>query len=54
MKILGVIILTLLVMSVAQAKTYKWVDTDGKIHYSDQPPPASIKKVENRTWGKTL
>lgn len=25
---------------------YKWVDNSGKVHYSDQPPPQSIKKVE--------
>ena len=23
---------------------YKWVDQDGKVHYSDQPPPAGAKK----------
>lgn len=25
---------------------YKWVDKDGKVHYSDQPPPKEIRKVE--------
>jgi len=25
---------------------YRWVDKDGRVHYSDQPPPSSIKKVE--------
>lgn len=25
---------------------YKWVDHNGKVHYSDQPPPQNIKKVE--------
>ncbi len=25
---------------------YKWTDKNGKVHYSDQPPPQSIKKVE--------
>jgi glutaredoxin len=30
---------------------YKWVGPDGKIVYSDQPPPANIKKVENRNLG---
>ncbi|MDR2239900.1 MAG: DUF4124 domain-containing protein [Zoogloeaceae bacterium] len=25
---------------------YKWVDKNGKVHYSDQPPPQEIKKVE--------
>ncbi len=25
------------------AQTYKWKDADGKMHYSDQPPPAGAK-----------
>lgn len=27
----------------AAAQTYKWTDPDGKIHYSDQPPPSAVK-----------
>jgi hypothetical protein len=27
----------------AVAQTYKWTDADGKVHYSDQPPPANAK-----------
>jgi len=27
----------------AAAETYKWTDAEGKVHYSDQPPPASVK-----------
>lgn len=27
----------------AAAQTYKWTDKDGKIHYSDQPPPSAAK-----------
>lgn len=27
----------------AQAGVTKWVDADGKVHYSDQPPPATAK-----------
>ena len=27
----------------AVAETYKWTDADGKVHYSDQPPPANVK-----------
>jgi hypothetical protein len=26
------------------AETYKWTDADGKVHYSDQPPPANAKE----------
>lgn len=38
----------------AQAELYRWVDADGKVHYSDQPPPANIKQVEKikATGGK--
>jgi len=35
--------------SLAQAaELYRWVDADGKVHYSDQTPPASAKKVEEK------
>jgi hypothetical protein len=27
----------------AVAETYKWTDAEGKVHYSDQPPPANAK-----------
>jgi hypothetical protein len=32
-----------LVAAPAAAQTYKWTDAEGKIHYSDQPPPANVK-----------
>lgn len=37
---------TWLIAAPAGAQTYKWKDADGKIHYSDQPPPASAKEEE--------
>jgi Domain of unknown function (DUF4124) len=33
-----------LVAAPAAAQTYKWTDADGKVHYSDQPPPANAKE----------
>ena len=30
----------------AAAELYKWTDENGKVHYSDQPPPANAKKSE--------
>jgi len=30
---------------------YKWVDKSGKVHYSDQPPPKEIKKVDQPRLG---
>ncbi|GAB1413991.1 hypothetical protein MASR1M97_27270 [Candidatus Desulfobacillus denitrificans] len=38
----------------ADAQTmYRWVDKDGKVHYSDQPPPKEIKKVDQPKLGVT-
>jgi hypothetical protein len=34
-----------------QAETYKWVDADGTVHYSDQPPPPSATKSERKKLG---
>jgi len=47
------LLLIMLTTSVAltQAETYKWVDADGKIHYSDQPPPPSARKSERKQLG---
>lgn len=33
---------------IAGGTAYKWVDEHGKVHYSDQPPPADAKKVERK------
>jgi hypothetical protein len=33
----------------AAAETYKWRDAEGKVHYSDQPPPASVKEATTVT-----
>jgi hypothetical protein len=35
----------------AQAETYKWVDADGKIHYSDHPPPPEARQIERKQLG---
>lgn len=45
----GTIVLCMLVGAMsAHAQVYKWVGPDGKIQYSDTPPPASAK-VQPRT-----
>lgn len=48
MRIVRACLLSMLAFSfAASAQTlYKWVDKSGKVHYSDQPPPREIKKVE--------
>lgn len=42
------LLLSLLVSANAHAQLYKWVAPDGKVSYSDTPPPSSIKKVEEK------
>ncbi|MBS4098382.1 MAG: glutaredoxin family protein [Sulfuricella sp.] len=33
----------------AEAGTlYKWTDSSGKVHFSDQPPPQSVKEVQEK------
>lgn len=48
MRIAAISLLSLAVLaSSADAQNlYRWVDKDGKVHYSDRPPPSEIKKVE--------
>lgn len=42
--LLAMILCTGFVALPASAQTYKWTDAEGKIHYSDQPPPANAKE----------
>lgn len=40
------------VYSAQSASLYRWVDAEGKVHYTEQPPPPSAaKKVEEKTIG---
>jgi hypothetical protein len=44
MKRLSVALALALCMALpALAQTYKWVDSDGRVQYSDKPPPGNIK-----------
>lgn len=44
--------LLLILFALASANAFaglsKWVDADGKVHYSDQPPPANVKATTLR------
>ncbi|MEK7792101.1 MAG: DUF4124 domain-containing protein, partial [Pseudomonadota bacterium] len=42
------VLLSFLVSMVAQAQVYKWVDQNGKIQYSDQPPPSGAVQNEKK------
>lgn len=35
----------------AQQTVYRWVDKDGKVHFSDTPPPKDIEKSTQRRVG---
>ncbi len=41
--VLGLVLTSLMSGSVVAAKLYKWVDEDGKVHYSDKVPPSQNK-----------
>lgn len=42
------ILALLLTAASAQAQMYKWVGPDGKVNYTDTPPPKSAKNVEQK------
>jgi len=46
-----VLILALLAAGAAHAQLYKWVGPDGKVTYSDVPPPKTAAKVEQKNIG---
>lgn len=50
-KRIGLILLCLLAGLAQAGQMYRWVDADGKVHYTDQPPPASVKNVEEKNLG---
>lgn len=39
----------LLCAASAHAELYKWVDANGKVNYTDTPPPPNISKVEKKS-----
>ncbi|SFN33020.1 protein of unknown function [Formivibrio citricus] len=43
MKRTAVLLFALTVSGVAAAAVYKWTDADGKVHYSNMPPPTGTK-----------
>ncbi|MEM7406944.1 MAG: DUF4124 domain-containing protein [Pseudomonadota bacterium] len=50
-RLLTLVLLLLAVGGVADAKVYKWVDSNGRVHYSEKPPPEAkdaAKQVEIR------
>jgi hypothetical protein len=45
MKRIAVILGALALSAVAYGQMYKWVDKEGKTHYTDTPPPSDAKSV---------
>ena len=45
-----VVAIALPTMSDAQ-QVYRWVDSDGRVQYSDQPPPPGTKNVQEKNVG---
>jgi glutaredoxin len=48
MRKLAIAVAAMLVAATAGAQMYRWVDKDGKVHYTDAPPPGAAKSVEKR------
>jgi hypothetical protein len=44
------IALTALAGAALAQSTYRWVDRGGQVHFSDQPPPATIQEVEVKRY----
>ena len=36
----------------AHAELYKWTDSQGKVHYSDQPPTTNAQTIKSATTGQ--
>ncbi len=53
MKVAYVMILLpfLLAGIVSAAEMYRWVDANGKVHYTDTPPPLTAKNVQKKVLG---
>lgn len=47
MRQLLTIVSMLVLATAAQAGVTRWVDAEGKVHYTDQPPPTSAKSQKN-------
>jgi hypothetical protein len=44
LRIVSSLVLVLLATTSAYCEVYKWVDADGTVHYSDQPPQGDVKE----------
>ncbi|TCV86371.1 glutaredoxin family protein [Sulfurirhabdus autotrophica] len=47
-RLLSGLLLCLCTSMVIAGNFYRWVDAEGKVHYTDEPPPASAKSVQEK------
>lgn len=40
------------VAATAQSTLYRWVDKDGKVQFSDTPPPGDVKNAQQKRYGQ--
>lgn len=45
---IGIAIALALAATAAQAQLYRWIDKDGKVNFTDTPPPAFARDVQKR------
>lgn len=53
MRILVTCLLLILPLT-ASAQLYRWVDANGRVTYSDQPPPATARDVQQKKLGNNV
>lgn len=50
----ALLLLCLVAVSAQGGEMFRWVDADGKVHYTDQPPPSDAKNVEEKNLGGSV
>ncbi len=48
--LLTLLILPALTQSASAGTLYRWTDAQGKVHYSDQPPPTATRNATQKTY----
>jgi len=51
MKRIVLLLAVMLSLGAHAQSVYRWVDKDGKVSYSDTPPPADVKNVQQKRLG---
>jgi hypothetical protein len=50
-RLASAVVLAVLVANAGAQSLYRWVDKNGRVHYSDQPPPQTVKQFEEKKPG---